>query len=104
MICVSVKEENLYLDKANIQPFMDPKQDKATNTGTTTEKLPITLSAKVWDGREKKEVAPVSQHIGFWDHMQNTREKAVAGVISLRVRSLSKACGSRLALQGETTR
>lgn len=44
------KEESLYLDKANMQPFMDPKQDKATNTGTTTEKLPITLSAKVCSG------------------------------------------------------
>lgn len=53
-IMLSWKEENLYLDKANMQPFMDPKQDKATNTGTTTEKLPITLSAKVCDGREEE--------------------------------------------------
>lgn len=49
-IVLSWKEASVYLDKANIQPFMDPKQDKATNTGTTTEKLPITLSAKVCDG------------------------------------------------------
>lgn len=53
-IMLSWKEENLYLDRANMQPFMDPKQDKATNTGTTTEKLPITLSAKVCDGREEE--------------------------------------------------
>lgn len=36
-----------YLDKANRQPFMEPQQDKATNTGTATEKFPNSLSAKV---------------------------------------------------------
>lgn len=59
---LSWKEASVYLDKANMQPFMEPKQDKATNTGTTTEKLPITLSAKVCEGQKKK-VQPVSQNI-----------------------------------------
>lgn len=40
---------DFYLDKAKTQPFMDPKQDKATNTGTATEKFPNSRSAKVCD-------------------------------------------------------
>lgn len=43
------KRKHLYLDKAKTQPFMEPKQDKATNTGTATEKFPNTFSAKVWN-------------------------------------------------------
>lgn len=69
------REESLYLDKANMQPFMDPKQDKATNTGTTTEKLPITLSAKVCSGwKKKKEAQPVSQDICFLYYLQQVRK------------------------------
>jgi len=43
---------------ANMHPFMDPKQDRATKTGTATEKSPISFSAKVWwmdrEGRDEK--------------------------------------------------
>lgn len=72
---LSWKEVRVYLDKANIQPFMDPKQDRATNTGTTTEKFPITLSAKVCDGQKKK-VQPVESEylllVLFANHERNS--------------------------------
>lgn len=33
---------------------MDPKQDRATKTGTATEKFPISFSAKVcWGGKDE---------------------------------------------------
>lgn len=37
-----------YLETANTPPFMDPKQERATSQGTAREKLPRSLSAKVW--------------------------------------------------------
>lgn len=82
-ITLSWKEGSVYLDKANMQPFMDPKQDRATNTGTTTEKLPITRSAKVCDGQKKK-VQPVTQNIRFLCYLQNMRE-TVAGKLSRKL-------------------
>lgn len=37
---------------------MEPQQDKATNTGTTMEKFPISFSAKVWDREEERQREP----------------------------------------------
>ena len=34
---------------ANRHPFIEPKQERATNIGTALEKLPISFSANVWE-------------------------------------------------------
>lgn len=38
---------NAHLETAKMPPFIDPKQERATNTGTAKEKFPISRSAKV---------------------------------------------------------
>lgn len=59
MGCLSTSDQNnndssllmhslAYLETANTPPFMDPKQERATSQGTAREKLPRSLSAKVW--------------------------------------------------------
>ena len=38
---------NAHLETAKTPPFIDPKQERATSTGTAKEKFPISRSAKV---------------------------------------------------------
>lgn len=42
-----------HLETAKTPPFIDPKQERATNTGTAKEKFPISRSAKVCWKRER---------------------------------------------------
>lgn len=42
-----------HLETAKTPPFIDPKQERATNTGTAKEKSPISRSAKVCQKRER---------------------------------------------------
>lgn len=48
--------ELTHLETANTPPFMEPKQDRATKTGTANEKFPSSRSEKVWWKTERSKL------------------------------------------------